>query len=302
MVKKLVKQINTQFIDFTIPDPDIKYYYDPYNKSNDFTHLMKLVLMANAFPNAITIIKRIIKDDPYEIAVHGGYDINPLVIACRNSATYSSIDVIKLLLDTPIDAITANTLADAFFIACEFAGTDCSLETLELLLEYNRRDNISYERISAQDKMKGFLIVCKNLITTSSMDALRILLNENERDSYINAQDDQGYTLMMLLTYNDCGLSNLKIIDDLIELGADVNIQDHNGEILLHKFHYSKHMNRQNHDTIMNIIMRSDCTIKNRSDRMACDNFGWTRVLNAAELELLRCDNTKSNIKSARNV
>jgi len=78
-------------------DSTVKYYCSPPVQSKGFTILMRKVLEKDR-PNILNEIKSIIETDPQILDKQNKKGYTALMIACRNVDTFSSIDIIKLLI------------------------------------------------------------------------------------------------------------------------------------------------------------------------------------------------------------
>ena len=117
--------MDTQFVDLSVPNL--------YAKSTCFTYLMKLVLMS-ANPEAVSIIETLI-GDPIMLNAQNKIGLSALMIACRNSSTFSSNIIVQMLLDAGanVDAKTKNECT-ALMIASRYSSTDSNIETVKMLI------------------------------------------------------------------------------------------------------------------------------------------------------------------------
>ena len=70
-------------------------------KSTGFTHLMKLVLQGKHVAKEESLLYDLITSNVNDINEQNDAGWTALMIACRNSNTYSSIEIVSLFLDHP---------------------------------------------------------------------------------------------------------------------------------------------------------------------------------------------------------
>ena len=81
-----------------IPDLNKEYYYTFNFKCKGFTLLMKLVLLTKKNPELVSQIAQYLTEFPGEINEQNEYGWTALMIACRNSTSFSSGETIKMLI------------------------------------------------------------------------------------------------------------------------------------------------------------------------------------------------------------
>jgi len=193
--------MENQFADEPLEqEPDIskEYYVSPITKSKGLTHLMKLVLCVKNNDNCVGMIKKIIDDDPKKINEQCDKGWTPLMIACRNSNTHSSIEVVKLLLDhSNIDVNKqSNSGWTSLMYACRNSSTDSNIETVELLL--NRPDIDVNKRET--DGWSALMMAATHSCGGSNVETVKLLLGHPK----INVNDcgNDGYTALMMACIN----------------------------------------------------------------------------------------------------
>lgn len=215
--------METQFIDFSVPDPNKEYYYSTYGKTTGFTLSMKLTLMVNTGAIVMNMIKQIMVNNPEEISKQNSQGWNCLMLAAYHSTTYSSIECVKLFIDSDINKNTLNVknkdAMSALSLACcgsrldGFLHTEFSYECIELLLKAGCDVNVSNEYgyhllfyISEQSRHKDYI------------NCIKLLL-----DYEFNIGACENYTPLMVVFMYSSGKNMVDACKLLIEHGADVN-------------------------------------------------------------------------------
>lgn len=223
------------------------YFVSPYRKSSGLSYLMKLVLCAKN-KKCMDYIKKELYSNPKTINEQCDEGWTALMISCRNSNTYSSCEIVKLLLScSGIDVnITNKEGATAFIVACRYVGTDSNIETVKLLLndihiDLNKNDNIYGhtaftticinsegvdtqimdlllsqpnldKNIRANAKWSGLLCVCRHINKKSNVEIAKSLLNN--KDIHID-QNDVEHIIDVLMKHNEKYIDI--IMDTLVE-------------------------------------------------------------------------------------
>lgn len=209
-IKKVVCKMEKQFCGESIeekPLPGKSYYVYPaehlFEYKSDgsiFTYLMKLVLCAKEGERCIDLIKEELKKNPEAVNKQCLQGWTPLMIACGNSSTYSSTEIVRLLLETPgIDVNKrSNRGYTALTIACGYENIHPNIETIKLLLSHpnidvNIRTN-SYETALIVLFRYGRYNKNKQYINERAIIA-EMLLERPEID--INAESEEGCTALV---------------------------------------------------------------------------------------------------------
>ena len=180
-----------------IPDAEISYHVLANIKSTGLTHLMKLVLCAKYGGRCIDMIKEKIKENPNIINEQCAEGWTPLIIACANSNTYSSIEIVKLLISYPnIDVNKQeNSGGTPLMGAYTHSKTYSNIETIKLLLDHPNID------INKHNK-KGqtvLMMACRYSNTDFDIETIKLLLNHPNIN--INKQNNVGNTAFSYLRH-----------------------------------------------------------------------------------------------------
>ena len=144
------------------PDKYKTYYCSPFTQSRGFTLLMKQILLYKKYPD--------IKLDFSKINKKNKEGWSALHIACRNSNTFSSTEIVKLLLENGADVnITTYERWPALMYACVNATKDSNNETIKLLLE-NKAD----VNIRNNDNRTALILTC--IYPDSDYETVKLLL------------------------------------------------------------------------------------------------------------------------------
>lgn len=251
----IVLIMDTQFTDFSPPDPDAYYYCNSKSSnvtSTNFTTLMKLTLYksinlsdAKMFKNIRPMIIDIVNKNPAELNKKNSIGYTALIIAYDNVETYSSIKCIKLLLELGADV---NIRADSMRTVLHKARTNLSIDFLKLFIEFKANVNL---QTFGEDT--ALMLVCYHSLTLAYessiiLECIQTLLDAN---TDVNILDNFNMNALMIFCINckqlDVELS-LKCIELLINAGSDINTRDCNGDTAL--MHYCMFQ----HDAINTII------------------------------------------------
>lgn len=315
-------KMETQFTDLSVPDPNIRYYFRKDMLSKGWTHLMKLVLMVNKYPDAILMIKEIIKD-PNTINVQNNKEHTALMIACANSNGCSNNCVVRMLINAGADMELGSGYKTALMLACSW-NTESNTETVRILINsganVNAVDRHGYNalmwacvcpRVNITSNVIKILIDAgadvnhKNNAGTSALivmcshyhsfgdeiEPICLLINAG---SNIDLQNNNGYTASMIT-------SNIEIIKLLISTNCNVNLKNNHGDTLL--MNLLQRTDNYN-DVIIDLIHRSRETLYDTNDygKTAFDYYVEYNhsFLDEYHLKLLKGDIRYNNTKSAK--
>jgi ankyrin repeat protein len=207
-------QFNREGI-YDIPLIDKKYYCSPIISSLKFTYLMKLVLLTDTSKHLIEDIieyKNIINKQN-----NNGW--TALMIASRNSNTYSSIDTVKELIKTGADINKQNNNSwTALMFACKYSNTDSTLDTVKELIKTGADLNIQ-----ESTGWTALMFAGRYSNTDSNLDTVKELIKAG---ADINKQNNHGWTALTLACRYSNTDSNLDTVKELIKAGADINFNE----------------------------------------------------------------------------
>jgi len=200
---------------FTELDPTIKYYCSSVTKSANFNILMKYVLMdhldeKNKKTRKSIYYERIKKllesQDCPDINYRNEQGWTGLMIACRNSNTYSSTAIVELLLEFGADVNICNNDCNTALMYCmNNLSNDSNIDTMNLLLKYNADINI----INANNySVLSYAIQGE----TVNFEMLKLLIPHANINS------------ISLMLFNAIDILNVELIEYLLENNANVNI------------------------------------------------------------------------------
>lgn len=210
-----------QFNDLSIPDPTISYAYYYYNMCTKFTHLMKLVLVVNQFPNVLELIEELIEKNPGELDKQNSNGWSALMIASINCSRQSSIECVKLLIklgaDANLHSIYGNT---ALILASEYCATSSSIECVRLLIEAGANLDAG--------KRTALMQACERCATCSHVECVDLLI---EAGADMNLRSASKMTALMHFC-NCCKFnsSNLDTLMVLIRNTDDITSVDTGGK------------------------------------------------------------------------
>jgi len=110
------------------------YDCSPKVKASGFTELMHLVLNAKD-PECIQKIKSLLSKDKEQIHSRNSEGWTPLHLACRNSKTKSSLEIVDVLINegADVNAVT-NNLQTPLLMVCLNTETDSHEELIDILI------------------------------------------------------------------------------------------------------------------------------------------------------------------------
>ena len=181
--------INNQFDneDLFFVDPLKKYYLSVYYKDTGISLLHKLCMLARKhFP----IIKIYLETYKREVNRKTKNGWTPLHVACRNSGTTSSIEMVKLLIEN--GAIVNETCTEgwtALHLAARHSSRGSNPETVKLLIE--KGANIESRMDEGYSPLLLSVTECAN---GSSIETVKLLL---ESGAKIDVRDSQGFNALL---------------------------------------------------------------------------------------------------------
>lgn len=197
---------------------DLEFMCSPKIKATKFTPLMLAVLTGSD-------IKPFLKSD---INAKNSSGWTALMIACRNSCTWSSLGTVRMLLDAGADVnIQHNNRWTALMMAARYTNKGSSEETVKMLLEAGADMNVE-----EKDGWTALMLATRYSNNDSSEKVVKMLLDTG---ASINIQNNMGITALMMAAQNSKQNedSSEKTVKILLEAGADVNMYDNNGNTAL---------------------------------------------------------------------
>ena len=191
-----------------VVDKNKVYKCAPYVQATGFTQLM-LCVLNNDLKNASSYI--------FEIDVKNSEGWTALHISCRNSATFSSEEMVEFLLKNGADPNASSSVGwTPLHLASAHSNSDSSLKTVDALLrsgaDSNAKNNYGWTPLHTASSSYS------NDTRTISIATVDLLLRKGADP---NAKDDKGWTpLHFLLSYSG---DLLAIVELLLRSGADPN-------------------------------------------------------------------------------
>lgn len=137
------KSKNKSYQAFIDEHQRIGEYYLAYDTTCKYgpTYLMKKVLL-----NDLKTVEKMLKEDNSEINAHADNMWTALHVACANSKTWCSEEMVLLLLkygaDKHIGAKSIDIRYTSFVIAARYSDSTSTLKTFEILLDHGAPNNI----------------------------------------------------------------------------------------------------------------------------------------------------------------
>lgn len=213
--------METQFNNVLAPDPTVKYQCCEGDMctASGFTHLMKLVLVINKFPNADGLITDILVNSPEQINKHNSRGWTALMLACVNVPKYCNIKTVELLLQNGADVNCTDDSNTTSLMYSVGTNSRYSVDVAKLLILYkadiNAVDNMlctplmyacnCYQSCNGNIESVALLIknkadinmkdiygasalthACSNLDLDNSTKKIELLLNNNSNAKTLN--------------------------------------------------------------------------------------------------------------------
>ena len=264
------------------------------------TDLIKLVLGVNKIPGALEQIRELVKRNPRKLNAYYGSRETALAIACRNCNTKCSIKCVKLLIELGAKVNSESvTRTSALMEACTYCTTISSIGCVKLLIAADA--NVSFMNNLDASVLMATVYNCG---ISSSMECVQLLIDSGAVTCGVLTSAIQNYIrtssldcISLLIKYCDInwrwGRNNrtplmyavlqaednaIECVDFLIKAGANVNLQDRNGNtalmLMYNRMHPKKYGGRIN-------LLISSCADVNVTNmygqsalRLACRNYG----------------------------
>ena len=239
-------------------DPTAEYYVDPIMKTKGFTQLMMYAATGNhtAIKHHFETLKSVKESQLINHIINQQNDLGwtPLMIACRNSSTYSNIETVKILLENGADVNIQNCWkSTSLSIACTHLNNDSNMETVRLLLEYKANPNLVDDL-----GRTPLMFVCRCSSDNHDIQTIQLLL---ENGANVDTQDYYDSTTLMYAAYGSKNDSNLEIIQLLLKYGANVNIMNMYKRTAFTKA-YDFSSIEQHNKQILKLLLKSKTDIK----------------------------------------
>ena len=228
---------------FSEYDYEKEYECSQYIKSKHCTKLMYLVINERKF--GFEVIKNYLVEHSNEINDKSKQGLTVLMIAARNSNESSSLETVKLLLDSGVDINLQNNYGStALMWAAECSGGSSSLETVKLLLDSGADFNL--QNMFGQTALMNAAI---NSNESSSLETVKLLLDSRAN---VNLQDEDRWTALIFAAVNLNVTSSLETVKLLLDGGADFNqLTDQQKKEYNLKFNYTTYPRLLNGETCL---------------------------------------------------
>lgn len=216
--------METQFDDEPIDyiDSNKVYNCSPHTRTNGFTLLMKWCLMYHKDPTIINKIAEYIKIHPESLNEKNGKNWTPLIISARNSQTFSSDEIVSLLVNAGADIDAQCILGGTALIsACLDLNNDSALSTIHILLDGGANPNIMSSVGTPFEILSDYNI---NILS----NVYQKLINNGFDVNIKNFNHDTP-----LIYYLKNHGSDLNIISCLLDAGADIKYESPMGRTAL---------------------------------------------------------------------
>lgn len=225
---------------------DIEYPCSPLTSSTGFTPLMHLVMTARANHDSLGAITELIKLDPLSINKQNTKGWTALMLACRNSQTFSTNETVKLLLEMGADPNKCEETGwNALMLISLYTRTDSSIEIVRLLIDAKTNLN------TQNNKGWGALtFACIYSNSSSSNETVEMLINAGAN---VNIKTRKGNTILMLLCAKKL-VDYVVTIQILIDNGIDLDIMDNNKKTIW------DHFNKNNRDICITALLNKNTT------------------------------------------
>ena len=190
----------------------LEYYHPPIQpKCKGFNYLQFLIINYNKITDGLEKIKNEISENNIDYINHKNDDgLTALMIASSNTNTFSSIEIVKLLIENGANVnLQNNDGVTALMISSIYSNSYSSLDAVKLLIE-----NEADLNIRDRDGNTALLLSYMNSDKHSSLDAVKLLI-ENGAD--INLEYSISRTTILYLLIVDYHCSN-KEDDNLYNL------------------------------------------------------------------------------------
>ena len=168
-----------------VVDKNKTYSCSRYVKAKNFTQLM-LCVLNNDLENAPHYL--------FEINAKNSIGWTALHIACRNSKTFSSEEMVDLLLRNGADPNAGANTETPLHLSSEYSNYGSSLETVEALIRSGADPNVK-----DGNGRTPLYLSSMHSNHTSSLETVELLLRSNADP---NVKDGTGWTLLCMVSNN----------------------------------------------------------------------------------------------------
>ena len=240
---------------------NINLFKDDINYQNEkgWTALMMACRNSNTYSN--NEIVKLLLENGADINLKENDGLTALMVTCRYSNTDSNIETVKLLLENGADPnLKNNGGMTALMCSCVNTNTDSNIETVQLLLLYGADPNL-------KDIFRNTALMfsCRYSNTYSNTETIKLLLNQNNIDTNIVTIDTKSNALMLLCQYN----SNQHEIAKILKSKTDLNHRNFRNkkieDVCLDEYKYLFTITLE--DVLQKYeIIKSECFICNEDD------------------------------------
>ena len=189
------------------------YYCSKNSSASRFTHLHKCVMITHRYPEINLYIDHYLQKNPDKINEINSKGWTALMLASRNSSSFSSLETVKILIKHGANLNQTNiSHRNALFLASRYSATESSLETVDLLLK--NKINVNHKD---KNGFTALYYACHHANTTSNIETVKLLL-ENGSDSNQTIMDVP--IIDDLHDFYDEGKINIHVLGLLIKHGA----------------------------------------------------------------------------------
>jgi ankyrin repeat protein len=215
---------------FDVPDINWLYECSPYTTSSGFTLLMKWVMLTKKHPFLEYEIKKHINEnseslrdltfgsESKSINQQNNEGWTPLMLASRNSNTYSTENTVKILIDAGADLnIQEKNGWSSLMLASRNSNTYSTENTVKLLIDAGADVNIQLK-----SGLTALMLASTNSKTDSTENTVKMLIDAG---ADVNIQNGRGCTALMLaVQFDEDNTEN--IVKMLINAKANLNVQN----------------------------------------------------------------------------
>ena len=197
-------------------DPKQKYQCTPNTRSKGLTKLMFMVINARYFSGQQVVDH--IAANPLELNKRNKYGHTALFLACRNSSTISSIEIVKVLIQAGANLERGPRCRTPLLVACRFSATDSSLETVKVLISAGAK-------VNTQSHQKSPLSVTCNSFSENwihTLEIVKLLISAGADTNKIDCYNYTPFRIMCCFAADHHAKLTIIIINVLLDAGTDV--------------------------------------------------------------------------------
>jgi len=203
-------------------DPTKAYRCSPKTESKGFTLLMRKVLEGHRL-YILDEINSIINDDPTTLDKQNEQGWTALIIACRNSNTYSNSEIVKLLINRGCNLNLLNNSGwSALIFASRYANENSTIKTVKLLIKAGANLNLQGTR-----GWSALMIASRYANERSNIKTVKLLLKAGAN---LDLQNNSGWSALMLTTLCLNKKGNVQVTKLLTTSLCDLMLKNSSGE------------------------------------------------------------------------